>query len=51
MDNKYFLCVLRVSAMKRMFAYTPPGHSSVTQPSEAFFTSRMYLYSVPRVAL
>src|SRR3989344_155107 len=26
-------------------------YSSVTQPSEAFFTLLMYLYSVPRVAL
>jgi len=26
-------------------------HSSVTQPSEAFFTSLMYLYRVPLVAL
>jgi hypothetical protein len=26
-------------------------YSSVTQPSEAFFTLLIYLYSVPRVAL
>ena len=33
------------------FASEAGGYSSVTQPSDAFFTLLMYLYNVPRAAL
>ena len=33
------------------FASGDGGYSSVTQPSDAFFTLLMYLYNVPRTAL
>ena len=57
---KYLTPIMSVSHNPQAMAITgfldPPHvrdirYSSVTQPSEAFFTLLMYLYSVPRVAL
>ena len=46
-ETNIFASVLSVFSVAKY----PLAYSSVTQPSEAFLTFLMYLYSVPRVAL